>query len=47
MCLQASDTAVHHVVVDCVIHVAPDGVAGLRRLDAATRGLVGELDIDI
>ena len=26
-----------HVVVDNVIHAAPDGFAGLRRLEAATR----------
>ena len=29
--------SVQHVVVDSVIHKAPDGVAGVHRLDAATR----------
>ena len=41
--------SVQNVVVDCVImiHMAPDGVAGLRRLDAATRTWLKELNIDI
>ncbi len=34
-----------HVVVDCVIHKAPDGFAGLRRLDAATRTWLKELTL--
>ena len=39
--------AVQHVVVDCVIHKAPDGFAGFRRLDAATRTWLKELNIAI
>ena len=36
---------VQHVVVDCVIHKDPDGFAGLRRLDAATRTWLKELPL--
>ena len=36
-----------HVVVDCMIHKAPDGVAGLRRPDAATRSWLEDLNIEI
>ena len=39
--------SVQHVVVDCVIHNAPGGFAGLRHLDAATRTWSKELNIDI
>ena len=39
--------SVQHVVVHCVKHKAPDGFAGLRRLDAATRTSLKELNIDI
>ena len=39
--------SVQHVVVDCVIHKAPEGFAGLRRQDAATRTWLKELNIDI
>ena len=42
MCMTQS---VHHLVVDCVIHKAPDGFAGLRRLDAATRTWLKELTL--
>ena len=40
----ASDAqSVQHVIVECVIHKAPGGFAGLRRLDAATsRHVIGE-----
>ena len=46
MCLLTQ--SVQHVVVDCqcVIHKTPDGCAGLRRLDAATRTWK-QLNIDI
>ena len=46
---QESDTlqSVQHVVVDCMIHKAPDGFAGLRRQDAATRYWLEDLNIDI
>ena len=39
--------SVQHVVVDCVIHNAPDGFAGLCRQDAATRTLLKDLKIYI
>ena len=39
--------SVHHVVVDCVTHKASHGFAGLRRLDAATRTCLKELNVDI
>ena len=39
--------SVQHVVVDCMIHKAPDGFAGLRRPDAATRSWLEDLNIDI
>ena len=39
--------SVQHVVVDCVIHKAPDGFADFRRLDAATRSWLEDLNIDI
>ena len=39
--------SVQHVVVECVIHNAPDGFAGLRSLDAATRTWLEELNVDI
>ena len=38
MCACGQQTrSVQHVVVDCVIHKAPDGSPRLRRLDVATR----------
>ena len=41
--------SVQHVVADCVIHKggdkAPDGCAGIRRPDAATKTRLKELDI--
>ena len=39
--------SVQHVVVDCMIHKAPDGFAGLRRPDAATRSWLKYLNIEI
>ena len=39
--------SVQHVVVDCVIHKAPEDFSGLRRQDAATRTWLKELNIDI
>ena len=39
--------SVQHVVVNCMIHKTPDGFAGLRRLDAATRTWLKELNLDI
>ena len=36
-----------HVVVDCVRHKAPDGLSGLRRLDAATRTWLEELNATV
>ena len=39
--------SVQYVVVDCVIPKTPDGFAGLRRLDAATRTWLEEQNIDI
>ena len=39
--------SVHHVVVDCMIHMAPSGFAGLRCPDAATSSWLEELNIDI
>ena len=39
--------SVQHVVVDCMIHNAPDGFAGLRRPDAATRSWLKDLNIEI
>ena len=39
--------SVQHVVVDCMIHKAPDGFAGLRRPDAATRSWLKDLNIEI
>ena len=37
VCLRTLTQSVQHVVVDCVIHKAPDDFAGLIRLDSATR----------
>ena len=37
--------SVQHVVVECVIHMAPEGFAGLHRLDVATRTWLKELNI--
>ena len=34
-------------LLDCMIHKAPNDFAGLRRLDAATRTWLKELNIDI
>ena len=39
--------SVQHVVVDCMIHMAPDGFAGLRCPDAATRSWLEDLNIEI
>ena len=39
--------SVQHVVIDCMIHKAPDGFAGLRCPDAATRSWLGDLNIEI
>ncbi len=39
--------SVQHVVVDCMIHKAPDGFAGLRCPDAATRYWLQDLNIEI
>ena len=39
--------SVQHVAVDCMIHKAPDGFAGLRRPDAATRSWLEDLNIEI
>ena len=39
--------SVQHVVVDCMIHTAPDGFAGLRRPDATTRSWLEDLNINI
>ena len=39
--------SVPHVVVDCMIHKAPDGFAGLRCPDAATRYWLQDLNIEI
>ena len=39
--------SVQHVVVDCNIYKAPDGVAGLRCPDAATRSWLEDLNIEI
>ena len=39
--------SVQHVVVDCMIYKAPDGFAGRRRPDAATRYLLEDLNIAI
>ena len=39
--------SVQHVVVDCMIHKAPDGFTGLRDPDAATRSSLEDLNIDI
>ena len=39
--------SVQHVVVDCMTYKAPDGFAGLRCPDAATRSWLEDLDIDI
>ena len=39
--------SVQHVVVDCMIHKAPDGFAGLRCPDAATRSWLEDLNIEI
>ena len=39
--------SVQHVVVDCMIHKAPDGFAGLRRPDAATMSWLKDLNIEI
>ena len=39
--------SVQHVVVDCMIHKAPDGFAVLGRPDAATRSWLQDLNIEI
>ena len=39
--------SVQHVVVDCMIHKAPGGFAGLRRQDATTRSWLEDLNINI
>ena len=39
--------SVQHVVVDCMIHKAPDGFAGLRCPDAATRSWLEDINIEI
>ena len=39
--------SVQHVVVDCMIHKAPGGFAGLRHPDAATRSWLKDLNIEI
>ena len=39
--------SVQHAVVDCKIYKAPDGFAGLRRLDQATRSWLEDLNIEI
>ena len=39
--------SVQHVVIDCMIHKAPDGFAGLRRPDAATRSWLKDLNFEI
>ena len=39
--------SVQHVVIDCNIYKAPDGFAGLRCSDAATRSWLEDLNIDI
>ena len=39
--------SVQHVVVDCMPYKAPDGFAGLRCPDAATRSWLEDLTIDI
>ena len=39
--------SVQHVVVDGMIHKAPDGFAGLRCPDAATRSWLEDLNIEI
>ena len=39
--------SVQHVVVDCMIHKAPDGFAGLRHPDAATRFWLEDLNIEM
>ena len=39
--------SVQHVVVDCNIYKAPDGFAGLRCPDAATRSWLEDLNIEI
>ena len=45
--VSVSGQSVDHVVVDCVIHKAPGGFAGLSRLDVTTRTWSKELNIDI
>ena len=40
-------TLQQHVVVDCMIHKAPDGFAGLRRPDAATMYWLKDLNIEM
>ena len=47
VCLRTHPTVVQHVVVDCMIHKAPDGFAGLRCPDAATRSWLKDLNIEI
>ena len=39
--------SVQHVVVDCMLHKAHDGFAGLRGPDAATRSWLEDLNIEI
>ena len=39
--------SVQHVVVDCMTYKAPDGFAGLRFPDAATRSSLEDLNIEI
>ena len=39
--------SVQHVVVDCMIHKAPDGFVGLRCPDAATKYWLEDLNIEI
>ena len=39
--------SLHHVVVDCIIHNAPGGFAGLRHPPAATRYWLEDLNIEI
>ena len=39
--------SVQHVVIDCMIHKAPDDFAVLRRLDAASGTWLKELKMDI
>ena len=39
--------SVQHVVVDCMIHKAPDGFAGLRDPDAATMSWLEDLNFRV